>query len=144
MCIRDRLCGSTSSYAAIIYEASARRPCCAERRPGGSGGAEPPPGKSFCAKHCTYACQSPVHYGKVPWNKSQSLMGKRLCSGRAAIYPPAFSSLCPVHLFLPGDAGRPRRGNNNNNYTMALPMGPVPSIAAREFPLNRSGSPPSL
>ena len=69
------------------------------------------------------------------------LMGKRLQHCRAGIYPPAFFSLGPVHPFLLGDGGAARSGNNN---TMALPMGPVPSIAAREFPLNRSGSPPSL
>ena len=33
-----------------------------------------------------------------------------------------------------GRRGTPRKHNNN---TMALPMGPVPSIAAREFPVNR-------
>ncbi len=76
----------------------------------------------------------------------RSFMAKQLRSARAGIYPPAFFSLGPVHLFLPGDGGAARRGNNNNNNnnnnTMALPMGPVPSIAARELPLIRSGIPP--
>ena len=60
------------------------------------------------------------------------LMGKYLHHGRAGISPLTFFSLCPVHQILPGDAGAGHRGNNNNN-TMALPMGPMPSIAARGF-----------
>ena len=79
--------------------------------------------------------------GGSPRTSIAILMGKYLHHGRAGISPLTFFSLCPVHQILLGDGGAARRGNNN---TMALPMGPVPSIAAREFPLNRSGSPPSL
>ena len=72
----------------------------------------------------------------------RSLMGQKcLHSLRAAISPHTFFSLCHVHPFLPGEAGGTRRGNNNMNIAVCL-MGPVPSIAARELPLIRSGVPP--
>ena len=108
---------------------------------------ETEPSYERLSKHRTYAQKRPVHYGSLPWNTSQSspFDGSKMpsLSPRGDLPPPAFFSLHPVHPFPPGDAGRGRRGNNNNN-TMALPMGPVLSIGARGFPLNRSGSPPSL
>ncbi len=41
-----------------------------------------------------------------------------------------------------GNNSNNNNNNNNNNNTMVLLMGPVPSIAVREFSLNRSSIPP--
>jgi len=64
-----------------------------------------------------------------------TLMGKRLQSRRAGIYPPAFFSPGPADPIPPYDGGGPRRGdnNNNNNNTMASCKGPVPSSRPGNF-----------
>ncbi len=104
----------------VHHDVSARRRCCAEAQ--ARGGAAAPPGKWLEARS---------GWGPGTKDRHRSFMGKQLRHCRAGIYPHAFFSLGPVHPFLPGEAGDARRGNNNN--TMALPMGPVPSIAARDF-----------
>ena len=120
----------------IIYDASPHRPCCAEAQARVVWGGGSPPGK---LKILPTLCMESTAAEAREQALRHPLMGKQLRPARAGIYLPAFFSLGPVHCFLPGDGGSARRGNNN---TMALPMGPVPSIAAGEFPLNRSGVTP--
>ena len=70
-------------------------------------------------------------------------MGEQVSPSRAWIYPPTFSFPDPAEQIPPGYDSAARRGgnnNNNNNNTMACLMGPVPSIAAREFLLIRLGN----
>ena len=82
---------------------------------------------------------------RVLRHPSRRLMEKHKNPSRAGIYPPAFFFPGPVHQIPAGDDDRARRGNNNNNNnTMALPRGPGPTIAPREFHLILSGIPLSL
>ena len=116
----------------VMNDVSARRRCCAEAQARGVRGGGSPPGTIDDFPQL-YAFLVALGRG-IFVCRIAVLWGEHLNHCRAGIYPPAFFSLHPVHSFPPGDAGRGRRGNNDNdNDTMACLMGPVPSIAARGF-----------
>ena len=101
----------------IIYDVSARRRCCAEAQARGVRGGGSPPGKMVASPNTTHMHETPAAAEAREQVPRHPLMGKHLHPARAEISPLAFFSLHLVHPFLPGDAGRPRRGNNNNTTT---------------------------
>ena len=69
-------------------------------------------------------------------------MGERAYRCRAWVYPRAFFFPDPAESIPPVYDGRPRRGNNNINNTMASCRGLPPTIVPRGLPLIRSGGIP--
>ena len=69
------------------------------------------------------------------------LMGKRLRSSRAGIYPPAFFFPGPVHPIPPDDDGRPRRGNTTQQHD-GVAQRPRSHHRAQGVSVNPFGYPP--
>ena len=90
----------------------------------------------------------PIHpYITLPITEHLLIKQREMYPRVIPYVPPVFFFPGLVHPIPAGEAGRGHRGNNDDddddNMMLCL-MGPVPSIAARELPLIRSGNPLSL